>query len=358
VSGANDPGRYRSVNGGLACMSPGDTLKIKNGIYNYSFPTNPIPSGISQSQKTCIVGESRDGVIFRPDSSKAGIVLFFSSGRTNICFRNMTLDGVKQGTSGTKTGIRQGGPDGIHHNWDITDMTIKNFGINLTAPTSSAGGNGIALDGGGTGHYLARLLLDNNGTVGFDHGNHIYWRAAKSIIEHSVFTNHSRDGLHMYSKSGSGVDNNIIRYNRISGSASRGINIRSGVNNLVHDNIITNSGTGIYTRRSGNKILNNTVYGSSTTCIRLEEGPLEVRNNIFLNCGRSAIQNYSAGSTIINNLTSGKASDIFINPDVGDFTLKTATGVGATITTVSTASSSTTVVNFPAAPGNLQAVTP
>jgi hypothetical protein len=354
ISGVNDPGRYRTVNGGLSCLSAGDTLKIKNGTYNYSFPATPLPSGPSSSQKTCIVGESRDGVVFRPDSSKNGWVIGFTSARSNICIKNITLDGINQGTSGSKAGIAQGGSGG-HRNWEITDVVIKNFGINLTDPTSSAGGTGIVLDDGGGGHYMARLVFDNNGTIGFDHGNHIYWRAANSVIEHSVFRRHSRDSLHMYFKNGYGVDNNVIRYNQFSGGAARAINIASGVNNLVHDNVITNgryANGGIFVRRYGNKIYNNTVYGVSSYCIRLDQGPLDVRNNIFLNCGSSAIRNDSTGSTISNNLTSGKASDIFINPEAGDFRLKTAIGVGATITAASTP---ITVLTPPPTPGNLQA---
>jgi hypothetical protein len=343
------------VSGGLSCISPGDTLKLKNGTYNYSFPTNSIPSGISQTQKTCIVGESPDSVVFRPDSSKSGQVIAFTSARSNLCFRNFTINGDRQSSSGSKTGIAQGGSGG-HNNWEIIDITIKNMGLNLTNPTSSAAGNGIVLDSNGGGHFLGRLVLEDNGTVGFDHGNHIYWRAANSILENSVLRGHSRDGLHMYSASGDGIHNNVIRYNHISGNASRGINIRSGVNNFVHNNIITASALAIYTRRSGNKIYNNTVYGSSLNCIRLEQGPLDVRNNIFLNCGGSAIRNDSTGSTILNNLTSGKASDIFINPEAGDFRLKAGIGVGATITTVSATSTTSTIVSSPSTPGNLQAV--
>jgi hypothetical protein len=136
------------------------------------------------------------------------------------------------------------------------------------------------------------------------------------------------------------------------------------VNTTVHNNVII-AGTvnstagsknyGIRVRRSGNKIYNNTIYGPyHDGCLRLEDGPHDVRNNILLNCGGSAIGNYSTGSTILNNLTSGKATDVFVNPEAGDFTLKADIGVGATITGTSTTTS--TVLNSPATPGSLQAV--
>jgi Periplasmic copper-binding protein (NosD) len=320
VSGANDPGRYRTVTGGLSCIAAGDTLKLKNGTYNYSFPNGSFPSGPSPTQKTCIVGESRDGVIFRPDANKLGIVLGFIGARSNICIKNLTLDGVHQGTSGAKAGILQGGSC-CHHNYEITDVVIKNFGINLQGIVDggSLNGNGIVLDGNGTGHFLSRITLNNNGTPGTGTGGGIYWRADNSIIEHSTISNGAAYGILMYSSDAS-IDNNIVRYNVFNGNLEENLYISTGVNNVVHNNVSRGSHNGIRARRSSNKIYNNTVYGA-TTCIRLQGNSHVVRNNIALNCG-TVIRNESLESTISNNLTSGSASNIFINPAAGDFRLK------------------------------------
>jgi hypothetical protein len=343
VSGERDPSRYRTVTGGLSCISPGDTLKIKNGTYNYIFPKNPIPSGSSPSAKTCIVGESRDAVVFRPTATTQGVI-DFGSGRTNICIRNLTINGDLQPDPGVHTGIAQGGSGG-HYNWEITDVTIKNMGIN-----NDRGGNGIILEHNGGGHYIARVRLENNGANRV--GNGIYWRTKNSIIEHSLIINNSNDGLHMWNPKADNVDNNIVRYNIIVGNGDRGINMASGFNNLFQDNIIRSSLRNRF-RRSGNKIYNNTFYGMTSSCIILEDGPLDVRKNIALNCGRTAIRNDSADSTILNNLTSANATDVFVNPQTGDFTLKADIGAGATINTTN---ATPTTLNTPVTPGNLQAV--
>jgi hypothetical protein len=360
VSSENDPGRYRTVTGGLSCISPSDTLKVKNGIYNYSFPNNPIPSGTS-SQKTCIVGESRDGTIFRPDSSKAGIVLSFATGRNNICLRNFTLDGRNQGTTGTVGGIRQGGGGyGLHNNWEITDLKIINFGRNLTSSTAAAGGNGIVLETGGTGHYLARIHFEDNGQWGSGHGNAIYWRANKSIIEHSYFKRCAHDCLHMTYSSGthgSAPDDNIVRYNYIDEVGDgAGINFYTGHRNLANDNVIRKARYGVRARRTYNKIYKNTIYDAQY-CIRLEAGPGHVvEKNILLNCASTPILNQSSGATLSNNLTNGNASALFVNPDAGDFTLKASIDVGATIPNINATPIPSAVLNAPPTPGNLQAV--
>jgi hypothetical protein len=347
VSGANDPGRYRTVNGGLSCISPGDTLKIKNGTYNYIFPNNPIPSGSSSSAKTCIVGESRSGVVFRPTSTTRGVIEF-SSARDNICIRNLTIDGDRQPDPGVHTGIAQSGAGG-HDNWEITDVTIKNMGIN-----NDRGGNGIILDSSGGGHYIARVHLENNGANTY--GNGIYWRAANSVIEHSVLIGNANDGVHFNSVGGAPINNNIVRHNIFKNNVVRNVNINDGTGNVVYNNILLGSRRPIENKTSNNKIYNNTVYGAVLNCIRLQGSGHDVRNNIFLNCGGSAISNLSTGSTISNNLTTGKATYIFVSPQTGDFSLKADTGVGATITNVNTTPTATTVLNAPPAPSTLQAV--
>jgi hypothetical protein len=314
---------------------------------------------VSSSQKTCIVGESRDGTILRPDASKGGWVICFTSGRSNLCFRNFTLNGDRQGTSGSKAGIAQGGTT-THHNWEITDLKIINFGQNLINPKSDGAGNGIVLDNKGTGHYLARLHLEKNGTWGLAHGNGIYWRASNSVIEHSYIKRSAHEGLHLTSSaSDAAMDNNIIRYNYIDEvEDGAGIGIHTGNNNLVHDNVVINADYGINVRRTGNQLNNNTVYGASLSCIRLQQGAHIARKNILLNCGRTSILDQSSGSTLLNNVTTGNARDIFINPDAGDFRLKAdspVTGVGATISTA-TSTTSSTGSSAPSTPGNLHAV--
>jgi parallel beta-helix repeat protein len=268
----------------------------------------------------------------------------------------MTLDGSNQGTSGSKAGVAQGGKNGGHHNWEITDLVIKNFGVNLQGVVDggSLNGNGIILDGGGTGHFLARLTLDNNGTPGTGVGGGIYWRANNSLIEHSTITRSANNGILMYSGGGS-VYNNIVRHNQFNANTSRNLYVASGNNTIVHDNVFRGGQDGIRVRQSSNKITNNTVYAGRSSCIRLEGNSHIVQKNIALNCG-TAIRNDSSGSTISNNLISGVASNIFVNPEAGDFTLKADIGVGATITTISASPTSSTIVNPPPTPGNLQAI--
>jgi hypothetical protein len=121
------------------------------------------------------------------------------------------------------------------------------------------------------------------------------------------------------------VSNNIFRYNvckDTEGGGTRSDYGENGSNNQIHQNVFWNARWNEL-RDSGQIFVNNTQYGGDLGyCIRVRGSGHTIKNNIFLNCGGTAIKNESSGLTVSHNLTTGTASDIFTDHAGGNFSLK------------------------------------
>jgi hypothetical protein len=187
-----------------------------------------------------------------------------------------------------------GGGLGVQSNWTVRRGSIKNFISGMDHPTNNPGAHGI------------------------------YWQGSNSLVEHLWIENVNGTCVNFRSTR-AGVSNNTFRYNvckETQGGGPRGNFGSAGTNNKIHNNLIWNAP---YSEiRDSNQIFaNNTFWGTQYgRCLRLEGSGHTVRNNIFLNCGGTAIVNNSSGSTVSHNLISGTATSIFTDHVKGDFSLK------------------------------------
>jgi hypothetical protein len=70
VDGHRDRGMcQQTINGGLPCLSAGDTLIIKAGRYLEAIGTTGVPEGTSESTRTTIEAETPGTVTMRPSGS-------------------------------------------------------------------------------------------------------------------------------------------------------------------------------------------------------------------------------------------------------------------------------------------------
>lgn len=301
----------------------GDSLKLKDGTYTDIALTNPLPSGISSSQPTCMIGESRSGVQIVPSNAVSGTTILLSSSRSNICFKDFTMDGVNQSSTGSKTAIQIGNNAAIT-GLVLDNLHIRRYGYNRTACDSSSAGNGVIINNESDGAILRNSTFDENGCVnesdGDPSGHGIYWRASNGVVEHNSFTNNRNYGIQFYS-SLNDVQNNVFRYNYVVGNWS-GIYFASsgGGNgtNYAYNNIIANNDNIGINIAWGNYFYNNTVYGNATGINT--SGSCTLINNLVV--GNSTNKSGTCGTAETTNRTSGTATDYMIDPANGNFSLK------------------------------------
>ena len=330
IRGTSDPRIYRrTIAGGAACLSGGDTLKIRGGTYVEQLK-NPLPSGISASQPTVMEGVAGELVIIRPPSG-GGAVISFTTNRSFMTFRNLTLDGVNL-RSGETTGFQ------IGNTRVVTGLTIENCEIKNHVSSAITLGDSVS-------NALVRQnklhdgLCDPNGDYSC-HG--IYLRATNSIVEHNEIFNNKITGITIYSQT-VGATGNIIRYNYFHGNSAntgtagpgagtgdRAINL-SRANNIIHNNVIAynvDHGIKVTATATNSKIYNNTIINNGGRGIWLQSTAgtgIEVKNNIVLGNSSGQIVCDACISALTNNLTAGTASDILVNPSAGDFRPKSST---------------------------------
>src|SRR5207249_1171286 len=107
-----------------------------------------------------------------------------------------------------------------------------------------APGNGVFVDAGSDGNEFINLHVHDNGTNDFNHGMYIV--SNDNLVEDCSIHDNAGWGVHMYSESGVGVNNNIIR------------------DNIIYDNGRAGRGPGILlSSGSGNQTSNNDVWGNN-----------------------------------------------------------------------------------------------
>jgi hypothetical protein len=306
-----------TINGGLACISGGETLVIKPGTYAERIGTGRIPSGSSDSKRTVVKAETAGTVTLRPS---AGFIIHFSSTQGYITLDGLKLDGTLipevPETGGIKIdGDGNGPPGGGHH------ITVRNMEITNILHDS-------CVQIGGEYHVFSDVKISN--CIGkSDNGKHgLYWQAANGLLDRVEVVNTTGIGIQLYySKNSNAVVNNVIRNSIFRNIGKRGIYI-GGKNNEIYNNLIYKSGSdgqgdqGIKIQNTGNIVRNNIIYSTN--------GPDPILDNV-------------SGNTLSNNLCRGHASCVvtsdpkFINPSAGNFHLQPDSPVidrGAMITKV------------------------
>ena len=292
---ARTEGEIRSFTGQLLA---GDTLLIAPGDYTFSaspwwpsnragLPTDPIVI-MPQSGSVRIIGDLYENVINLSNCSY------------------LILKGLEITCSGQYSGI-----DGINFKAGNSHVTIQDCAIHDITNVGIGGHENASyieikhthiynLPNGLTGIYLGQ----HDGSVVLDHctivnnwihdcpnsyGIQIKRACYANRIEDNVVYNISpaRPGIMCYKTDRTGTaDNNIIRGNAV-WNTGEGINVVGGVD--VENNVVFNSGYGVYTQNYGGwglenlRIKNNTVYKTTGACFSLPNWDTALGEMVFIN---------------------------------------------------------------------------
>jgi hypothetical protein len=292
-----------TIAAGLSCLSAGDTLVIKSGVYAESIGS-AIPAGTSTSNRTKLMGSGGEKWTLRPASAGActsASVIRPGVSRPNIEIRDAIIDANNVCGNGV---VLEGGRSWLHHS-EILNWT----------------GYGGYNDGnGGLGsNILSHLYIHDGGTTNLDHG--IYVETANNIIEYNTIHNATGHGIHQFHNDADDSSNNIIRYNYVHSNGSRGILIGSGDNNIAHHNIsVGNGAAGIATGFRGpdnSQVYNNTIHDNDGSCVEVRSGSIntKVRNNLCLSNKINTVTDNGTGSELSSNRLSTDATLVMDAPN-------------------------------------------
>jgi parallel beta-helix repeat protein len=255
--------------GGISCLSSGDTLLIRAGIYNETYfnlaSGQPNIPGGSSSKMTVIKGEGIGVTIWKP---KDGILM--KNPNNYIRWQGFTLDCIDM-KNATDTCFKEFRQDtGYTVGWHIANLAIVDAPDNAMFFTKYT-----------RNWIIERTELKNPGRMARLTGalyNWIYGQGSGHIMRDN-YLYHTRDitpgtaagGLRVASNAvgDSGPGGNIIERNIIK-NVRLGVVIGSNDNNIVRDNTIIDTtlyGIQVWMPTSGTKIDKNSIAGRCSTGI-------------------------------------------------------------------------------------------
>jgi len=318
-----------TIKEGLKCLGTtssdggGHTVKVKDGTYGESgFNTNSagdFSGGTSWSDFSTLTCESALGCIWSPTGC-----INFDTDQRYIQVDSWDLDGTSCGAGIAPISIND--PTGPPAFPDAGFIRIQN---NLIRNCDT---NCIQLFGNVGSNEILNNKITNSGISGLGHA--MYVQTDNNLIEGNDISNGTRAGIQIWKQTGS-ADDNIVRYNivtdvsTLSSNKLGGILAGHGNRNKIEGNIVHNSkgqGIAILTSCNNCEISHNTVYNNTDDGIFISvnlSGAI-VKNNISIDNDTEAIDDDASGTTLADNLTTGTATDIWVDPDgaTPDFTLK------------------------------------
>lgn len=307
---------YTTINGACAAESPADTIYVRAGTY-IEYIADCLSSGTSATALTSLIGWPGETVIVRPASYGGGFGCAIHIGNTrsfilvqNIDFRATNCSGgasVRIGNSANPT---------PRPNYIILRQIIA-------SNNPIASGILAAADN----FEVSNSEISSNGDSSLDHG--FYWSAGSvGTFLRNRFENNSGVGVQFYKYSTHGTfkwnfckgngavclamggDTETISYNVMiaSATATRVLQLSTGEqtvrNSVVSHNVFYRSGT-----------------ASGTGFLKTRSGTLTASNNIAIGF-TTGFSDTTSTWTLINNRTSGTATDIWTSPSSDNFTLK------------------------------------
>jgi len=303
----------RTINSGLDCPLPGDTLFIRAGTYAEAINSNQhtIPTGTSWNAPVTIASYPGETVTLNPSSCE--ILNLPASYLQYIVFKDLILDGINL-VRNTGVGCYGISMQPSTHHIRFQNLEVKN------SPW-----NGII--GAGSFHEFINLKVHDNGawsmSTGYGPGNNgAYLTTDNSIVDGGEYYNNQCFGVRfMDSSATQSSDNNVVRNARVysngrgvaftgtatCGSGGGGI-VLGDANNAAYNNLIYSNYWGFVTSASGARpisgalIYNNTFYRNMYGInLSAESINAQVRNNILFQNG-FGIANAGSGTVFSNNL--------------------------------------------------------
>jgi hypothetical protein len=349
----------RTLQNAVMCLSPGDTLYVRGGVYDEGLST--MPSGASWSSPIRVKAYPGETVWLRPSVhgvNNPGACIRFNGGNERyIEFDGINMDGRNVGYGTASFVIDSSGEP--HH------IRIKNAQIVARTTDNSAysafAAHGVEIHGGrpvmiGGFEFLTLVITGGGkpGTGDFSYNGYgIYLACGNNIVDGCDISDSKGAGIQIFNDDGGSPDNNIIRNTRIhdltrnSGIGQMWGVIVIGSNTQLYNNILYNigpdgsgSGSGMAAlaiAQTGNKLWHNTIYNCTNSGVRLDGSAVStvVINNIAYLCGTNFSDGGSTSPSLSNNLFA--SNPLFTNAGAGDFTLQSgspARNGGLTITDV------------------------
>jgi hypothetical protein len=288
-----------TIRAGIMCLKGGDTLIVSPGTYTESI-NDKVPSGLSTSSRTKIIGLNRARWTMRPSTASQCFNysgLFFVVNKSFIELGDAILDGAN--CTGGAALYWLTGRSNYHL---LRDSELKNL----------RNGSGLLFQSGlGSRHTVTNVVSHDNGNDVYDHC--FYPSGSDHVFDRVEAYNCSGHGLHLWNTADGTNNRNIIKYSRFHDNGSWGIGAYRGSNNQIFDNTLVNNGKritptgGIRLSANTTRTYNNKIYNhlGGGYCLKVE---------------RSAY-----GSIIGNNLCSGNSRNTTTNEGIN--TTFTTTGV-------------------------------
>jgi parallel beta-helix repeat protein len=301
----------RSISAGVACLAPGDTLFIREGMYSGSNDVIDsarfaVPSGTSWWSPVTIAGYPGEAVTIKPPDGRHAVRLT-DGAPSYLILQDFVID---MGNSSI------GGPElegiylskGAHHN-RFQRLEIKyarSFGVVISKSEGNSSFNEV---------INCKIHHTGNGTASNTNGHGLYISTSDNLFDGNEVYENEGFGFHLYDDSGPmNINRNIITRNTIhdngtDGGIAYGIVVAWGADSLVYENTIYRNRGGIlvYSGAMNAAIYNNTIFGNAPLeAVALQyyaSAPTVRYNSIYQNT--FGVVDYGGNGTPLIDLLSG-----------------------------------------------------
>ena len=326
---------WRTIRKGLTTCVAGDRLYVRAGTFieAISSYTYVIPSGTSFSN--AITVQAYDGsntTILKPSGGE--FCLRLDHANRYLIFDGLIFDAIN--TTGDTVKVASGDNTQAQaaHHIRIQNGTIRNSGTGLS-DNGNPQTQGVFTGQWSNGcEFLRNTVQDNGASLLYDHN--FYIAGTGVLIDGNTIFGAPEFGVQLQ---GVGMQSgNIVRNNRIFQNGS-GVYAAAQSGAQIYNNLVySNAGGSPFTRRgifvryssTGTLVYYNTIYANQSYGISNGDGEgnspanSNIRDNI-LNGNGGTIEDTGTGTVNTNNLTTGLASNIWVNPgtiQTSDFHLK------------------------------------
>jgi hypothetical protein len=327
-----------TINGGVSCMSGGDTLQVRAGTYNEALSNNTIPSGTVTSSTTIKAYTGEQPTM---------------NGNVWISVKSyITWDGININGANNPHPTGDGGAETYHNVFinggdhiKFTNAEIYNcqklciLTHDGNAPLSNIQFTYLKVHNSGYGGYSSSV----------EPANHNFYISAHFTTTGPILIDHVESynakgpgpnswGIQVYS-SDPGFLNGVVISNSYIHDNMQGIVVGSGPNHKVFNNVLYNndlSGSyaeaaitiGYGTGLNNIQVYNNTIVGNKDGAYGISVGTYGaptntvIKNNILWQNGNDSILAGGTGTVASNNRMG--VDPLFVNPSALDFHLQSS----------------------------------